>query len=199
MLNLDTSQPRRLEAIVVGASAGGIEALGCILPLLPSTVAIPVVVVVHLPPRAPSSLVDVFSSRCALPVREPRDKEPASRGIWFGPPDHHLLIEGDRTFALSVDEPVHCSRPSIDVLFESAADVYGPALAGVVLTGASHDGADGARAIRVSGGLVVVQDPATAESTIMPTAAIGRSQPQCVGAPGEIGAFLRDLDLRARE
>ena len=186
----------RVEAVVIGTSAGGIGALGVLLPALPATTPFPIVVVVHLPPREPSPLVGVFASRCAIRIREVRDKEPAAGGVvWFAPPNYHLLIETDRTFALSIDAPVNHSRPSIDALFESAATAYGPALLAVVLTGASEDGADGAAAVRDAGGIVLVQDPETAEMSLMPRAALARARPHAVGTVQEIAAVLRTAAL----
>ena len=181
---------RRVDAIVIGASAGGIEALGRLLPALPADLGVPVVIVVHLPPQRPSLLVAIFAPRCALPIREPQDKEPLAPGhIYFAPPDYHLLIERDRTFALSVEEPVHFSRPSIDVLLESAAEVYGARLLAIVLTGASRDGAHGAERVRRAGGLVAVQDPNSAEAQVMPLAAIERARPQLIGRLPELASF----------
>jgi two-component system chemotaxis response regulator CheB len=180
------------QALVIGASAGAVEALSIILPAVPKTSRIPIIVVVHLPPNRPSLLPELFSARCRVPVREPEDKEPASPGvIWFAPSNYHLLIERDHTFSLSVDEPVKFSRPSIDVLFESAADAYGEKLCGVVLSGANDDGALGACAIRNRGGLVVVQDPNSAEAREMPGSAIKLANPQLVASLSEIAEFLR--------
>jgi len=188
----ETPLPTRIDSVVIGASAGAIEALGELLPLLPRGTPWPVVVVVHMPPGKPSLLVPIFARKCALPVREPEDKQSIKPGIWFAPPDYHLLIEGDRTFALSIDPLVNYSRPSIDVLFESAADAYGPALVSIVLTGANEDGAKGARAVRDAGGFVIVQEPTTAEAPRMPQAAIDRASPQRVANVAEIGRALRD-------
>ena len=184
--------PRRIDAVVIGVSAGAIDALGALLPPLPATTPWPVLVVVHLPPNQPSLLASLFSRRCALPVLEPHDKRPITPGIWFAPPDYHLLIAADRSFCLSVDQPVNHSRPSVDVLFETAAEAYGAALVGVVLTGANGDGAEGARAIRAAGGFVVVQDPETAEVRTMPAEAIQRANPQWVAAIPEIARALRE-------
>jgi two-component system, chemotaxis family, protein-glutamate methylesterase/glutaminase len=160
-------------AVVIGGSAGAIQSLLHVLPGIRATAAISIVTVVHLPPRRPSLLTELFSQRCSLPVREPCDKEPVTRGIWFAPPDYHLLIERDRTFSLSLDEPDLHSRPSIDALFESAAHCYGGALIGIVLTGASRDGARGVRAIREQGGrcFALTADGST-DLSIMPRAAI---------------------------
>lgn len=179
-----------IEAIVIGASAGAVAALSVLLPALPADLRAPVVVVVHLSSRTPSLLAAVFAPRCALPVAEPEDKQPLAPGIWFAPPDYHLLIEHDRTFSLSVDDPVHWSRPSIDVLLQSATDAYGASLAAVILSGANDDGASGAAAVRRAGGLVLVQDPATAEAPEMPRASIAAATPQLVGTLDEIAQAL---------
>jgi two-component system chemotaxis response regulator CheB len=162
-----------VEALVIGGSAGAIRALLYLLPTLSAVTTVPIIIVVHLAPRRPSLLPELFSERCALPVREPCDKEPVVRGIWFAPSDYHLLIERDRTFSLSLDEPHLHSRPSIDTLFESAADCYGPGLVGAILTGASRDGARGARTICHAGGLCFALNPdATSDISTMPRAAI---------------------------
>jgi two-component system chemotaxis response regulator CheB len=165
-----TRQPVR--AIVVGASAGAVQALSAILPRLPATFRIPLLIVVHVP-DVPSGLVALFKSKCAVPVREPEDKEPIVPGTaYFAPPGYHLLVEADARLALSVDAPVLFSRPAVDILFETAADVFGAHLLGIVLTGANEDGARGARAIAAAGGRVIVQDPATAFAQAMPRAAL---------------------------
>lgn len=162
-----------LEAIVVGASAGAVDALSTLLPALPSGYPLPIMVVVHIPPDKDSILAELFRAKCRVDVHEAEDKEPILAGrAYFAPPDYHLLVERDRRLSLSSDEPVSFSRPSIDVLFETAADAYGPGLLGVVLTGANHDGARGLRAIQDAGGLVLVQDPALAHSREMPQAAL---------------------------
>ncbi len=183
--------PSPIEAIVIGASAGAIDALGELLPLLPSTAPWPVVIVVHLPPNRPSLLASLFARKCELTVREAEDKLPATPGIWFAPPDYHLLVESERTFALSIDPPMNHSRPSVDVLFETAADAYGAGLVAIVLTGANSDGANGAKAVREAGGFVIVQDPKTAPSTMMPEHAIAR-------APTVGGGHRRDWESAAR-
>lgn len=180
----------RAEAVVVGGSAGAVDVLGTLLPDLPADFPLPIIVVVHLPARRTSLLPPLFAARCALPVREPEDKQPIERGVWFAPPDYHLLVESDHTFSLSIDQPVRFSRPSIDVLFESAARAYGPGLLGVVLTGANDDGAEGAQAIRKFGGVLAVQSPETAVASEMPRAAIERSSPQCVGAVHELATMM---------
>ncbi|WP_426753419.1 chemotaxis protein CheB [Myxococcus sp. Y35] len=184
----------RIDAVVVGASAGGVEALGLVLPSLPRQFRPAVLVVIHQPRERRSLLVDIFSARCALPVREAQDKEPVLPGtLYFAPPDYHLLVDDGPSLALSVDEPVLFSRPSIDVLFESAADTYGHRLAGFVLTGANSDGARGLAAIRQAGGVTVVQRPDTAQVAIMPAAALARGPADFVLSLEQMAHLLRML------
>ncbi|UXY15367.1 chemotaxis protein CheB [Chitiniphilus purpureus] len=162
-----------LQAVVIGASAGGIEALLRLLPALPATCACPIVTVLHLPEGHTSLLPEVFAPRVALAVKEADEKEVLQPGtLYFAPPGYHLLIESDRTFALSIDAPVHYSRPSIDVLFQSAATVYGGSLAAVLLTGANEDGATGLARVVECGGRVLIQDPDEAQIAVMPKAGI---------------------------
>jgi two-component system chemotaxis response regulator CheB len=185
---------RRVEAIVIGASAGGIEALSVLLPALPKTLRASVFVVLHLPRDRPSLLVEIFAPRCPLPIREAEDKEPAAPGtVYFAPPDYHLLLERDRRLALSTDDPVHFSRPSIDVLFESAAEVYGERLLGIILTGANEDGADGLQAVHRAGGLTVVQQPDTAHVPLMVMSALKRTQADFVLPLERISDLLGSL------
>ena len=192
MLNSATTRSVPLEAVVIGASAGAIEALRQLMRPLSQNLKLPIIVVVHLPPRRKSLLPELFQPLCAAHVAEPMDKQPiVGGGIWFAPPDYHLLIEG-RHFALSVGAPVLFSRPSVDVLFESAAYAYGASLTGVVLSGANEDGAAGARSIRQHGGHVYVQDPRQALARTMPEAAIRLANPQFVGSLAAIAALLCD-------
>lgn len=162
-----------IEAVVIGASAGAVQALTQILPVLPEDYALPVLIVVHVPSDRSNMLIPHFQAKCRIQVGEAEDKEPISGGsIYFAPPDYHLLVEADRTISLSVDEQVHHSRPSIDVLFESAADAFGAALVGVILTGANQDGAAGLRAITDAGGHALIENPADAFAPAMPRAAL---------------------------
>ena len=163
----------RIKAVAIGASAGGVQALLQILPSLPARYPLPVLVVVHVPPDRSNALVPLFQSKCQVEVKEAEDKEPVLPGVvYFAPSDYHLLVEADGSLSLSSDELVNHSRPSIDVLLESSADAFGPALAGVVLTGANCDGALGLRAILDAGGVAVVEDPETAYASMMPAAAL---------------------------
>lgn len=160
-------------AVVIGASVGAIHALLVLLPALPADYPVPVFVVVHVPPDKKGALAGLFAARCSIAVKEAEDKEPVRPGtVYFAPADYHLLVEQDLTLSLSSDEPVLYSRPAIDVLFESAADAYGDGLTGVILTGASHDGARGLKAVCAAGGTALVQTPASAEGTSMPLAAL---------------------------
>lgn len=162
-----------IEAIVIGGSAGAIEALSLILPALPQGFRPPVFVTVHIPISRPSLLAPLFADKCELPVQEAEDKTPIEPGvIYFAPPDYHLLVESKNLLSLSVEETVNYSRPAIDVLFESAADIYEDRLLGVILTGANHDGAEGLRRIMERGGAGVVQLPETAYAKEMPSAAL---------------------------
>lgn len=184
----------RIEAVVLGASAGAIEALSVLLTVLEDDYALPLMIVVHSPPDPPSVVADLFQAKCRVEVKEAEDKEPIRGGvIYFAPANYHMLVEPDRRLSLSVDDPVLFSRPSIDVLFESAADAYGPNLAGVVLTGASSDGAQGLRAVCEAGGLGIVQDPKSAHAAAMPQAAVDACPDACVLSLIQIATVLRDL------
>jgi two-component system chemotaxis response regulator CheB len=164
--------PMALKAVAIGASAGGVQALSKLLPTLPAGYPLPVLIVVHVPPDRDNALVPLFRDKCRVEVKEAEDKEQTRPGvIYFAPADYHLLVEADGTLALSSDELVNFSRPSIDVLLETAADAFGPALAGVVLTGANEDGALGLRAVGAAGGFAIVEDPASAYASAMPDAA----------------------------
>lgn len=177
-------------AVVIGASAGAVQALSIILPALDVGYCLPVITVVHVP-LGRSGLAPLFQTKCRLPVREPDDKEPIEAGtIYFAPPDYHLLVETDHTISLTMDEPVMFSRPSIDVLFESAAEIYGSALTAVLLTGANEDGAKGLSAVAAAGGTVLIEDPETAFVATMPAAGIARCQTARVASLEKIAAHL---------
>lgn len=183
-----------VELVAIGASAGGVAALLTLLSPLPANYALPIVAVLHLLPRRQSQLGSVLAHRLALPVREAQDKEPIEPGhIYLASANYHLLVELDRTFSFSSEPPVSFARPSIDVLMDSAADAYGPALAGVLLTGANMDGAEGMAAIKSQGGLTVVQQPQDADVATMPQAAIDRCSPDHVMPLREIQQMLLRL------
>jgi two-component system chemotaxis response regulator CheB len=162
-----------IDAIVIGASAGGVEAVGTLLQALPLPYTPSLIVVIHIPADPPSLLAEIFQARCRLPVHEALDKEHVEPGtVYVAPPGYHLLVKADRTLALSRHPPVAFSRPSIDVLFEAAAAAYGDRVLGIVLSGANNDGAAGLAAIRAAGGRGWVQAPADARAAAMPQAAI---------------------------
>lgn len=168
---------KRYKAIVIGTSAGGIEASVHILGRLPAQFALPIILVQHLHKDQNNALVRFYRNCTALKVEEAEEKEKIQPGhVYIAPPDYHLLLERDETLSLSVDEKVNYSRPSIDVLFESAADVYSSELVGVLMTGANHDGARGLQKIKEYGGLAVIEDPATAKFPEMPKSALACTQ-----------------------
>lgn len=160
------------ELVVVGASLGGLRALEILLAGLPKSFLASMAVVQHRHKDSDDTLIKFLQQYSVLPLKEAEDKESLVPGqVYLAPADYHLLVEAD-SFALSTDAPVSYARPSIDVLFESAADAYAEKVIGVILTGANHDGAQGVTKIKACGGLTVVQDPVTAESRTMPDAAI---------------------------
>lgn len=158
------------QLVVIGTSLGGLRALSLLLPDLRSSFATPIAIVQHRHKSSRSSIIDFLQPYSVLPIREVEDKDPIQPGvIHLAPADYHLLVEADH-FTLSIDDPVSFARPSIDVLFETAAETFGPEAIGVILTGANQDGALGAKVLKAQGGIVIVQDPATAESPVMPAA-----------------------------
>jgi two-component system chemotaxis response regulator CheB len=182
------------ELIVVGTSLGGLNALSALLGNLPCSLRVPVVVVQHRGPDADGSLARLLANRSALTVVDAEDKMPLEPcHAYLAPPDYHLMIESRGLVALSTDAPVRSARPSIDVLFESAAQVYGPSVIGVVLTGASADGADGLRCIKQRGGIAVVEDPTTAECATMPSAALAATPVASVMPISRMADYLTAL------
>jgi two-component system, chemotaxis family, protein-glutamate methylesterase/glutaminase len=185
----------QIEAIVIGASAGGLDALRIILTGLPDNYRLPIIVVLHIPEDRESRLVELFTHFVDLPVKEAMDKDHIAAGtLYFACAGYHLSIESDHCFSLSCELPVLYSRPSINILMESAALAYGPALAGILLTGASEDGAEGMARIAEYGGLTIVQDPAEAQMAIMPKAALKYIQPDMILRLNEIHHLLLRLE-----
>lgn len=187
-----------LRFVAVGASWGGLEALGRLLGALPRTFRAPMAVVQHRGTSTPEGAMRHYlATRCPLAVVDAQDKEPVTDGtVYLAPPDYHLLVD-DGFLSLSVDPPVAFSRPSVDVLFESAADCFGDGLVAVILTGANSDGAKGALAVKRAGGTVLVQDPAEAERPEMPAAAIAAGAADGVLPVAGIAARLIELDRAA--
>lgn len=190
-------QAEQFDAVVVGTSAGGVEALLRIFPRLHAGFPLPILTVIHLPPDARGGVADLFAMKCKLRVKEAEDKEPIEPGcIYFAPPNYHLLVEPDRRLSLSSEEAVMYSRPSIDVLFESAADVYGERLLAVVLTGASSDGAKGLSKVCNAGGVGVVESPDSAHVPTMPLSAMQACDDARQMSLSQIGDLLRQFEPR---
>lgn len=179
--------------VTVGASWGGLGALIHLLSALPKDFCMPIVVAQHRHPKARHPLELLLAPRTALSVREAQDRDTLAPGVvYLAPADYHLLVEPG-FLSLSLDEQVRYSRPSIDVLFESAADAYADRLVGVILTGSNRDGADGIATVKRCGGLAVVQDPDTAERREMPDAAIAAAPVDHVLGLAEIASLLREM------
>jgi two-component system chemotaxis response regulator CheB len=187
------------ELVVIGASWGGLRAVGMVLDGLGDASSAAIVVAQHRGTGGGERLAPLLQRHTRLPVREAEDKDTLTPGsIYLAPPDYHTLIESDGTIALSTEAAVRHARPSIDVLFRSAAEAYRARCVGVVLTGANEDGADGLALIKQLGGVAVVQDPRTAERREMPSAAMEATNADVVLPLEEIGLFLRGLLLEAR-
>ena len=186
------------ELVVIGTSWGGLHALRRVLGGLPAKFDVPVVVVQHRHRDSDHLLVSLLQDHTALTVNEIEDKtELAPGGVYVAPAEYHVLVEAGH-LALSTEEPVRYSRPSIDVTFESAADSYGARTIGVIMTGANDDGARGLRRIADRGGAAIVQDPSTAESAVMPAAALKLVPEAKVATIEQIGGIVAKLVARSR-
>jgi two-component system, chemotaxis family, protein-glutamate methylesterase/glutaminase len=184
----------RRDAVVIGGSLGGQQALCSLLPQLPARYPLPVIVVLHRHRHAQDLPGRWLSEVCALPVCAVEDKSPIVPGqLYVCPANYHVLIEAGHTFALSIEPPVNFARPSIDVLFESAAQVYRQRLVGVLLSGASSDGAAGLAAIKARGGAVYCQDPRSALEPTMPEAGCGATRVDRVASAQSIGRELSEF------
>jgi two-component system, chemotaxis family, protein-glutamate methylesterase/glutaminase len=190
---------RKTEIVVIGTSMGGLRALKTIFPGLPAEFCVPIAVVQHRHKASGDGLAVLLGRSAQLPIVDVEDQQPIEPGfIYLAPADYHLYVERG-SFSLSTDAAVSYSRPSIDVLFESAADAYTGGVIGIVLTGANCDGAKGAQRIKEVGGLVVVQDPETAEAPAMPRAAIEATQVDQILRLEEIAPYLVKVCKPARE
>ncbi len=185
------------EAVVVGVSAGGMDALPRILKPLPKDFQLPIIIVQHTHPSGDDGFfVRYLNQRCQLEVSEATNNESIEKGkVYLAPADHHLFIDKDKSIALSTTNRVNHSRPSIDVLFHSAADVYQSGVIGIILTGATADGAKGMKSIDDNGGITIAQDPQTAKSAVMPNAAIEACEIDYIlpleGIPEELLKLIR--------
>jgi two-component system chemotaxis response regulator CheB len=183
--------------IVIGCSSGGLHALKRIFASISAGFPLPFATVQHLSSESSGALAGLLAQNAQIPVKEAEDKEPVQPGtVYLAPAGYHLLIEADATFSLSVDEKENYSRPSIDTLFESAADVYGARLTGVILSGSNSDGARGLAKVQARGGYTIVQDPGSAEAGEMPLAALKACTPDQILPLEKIGPFLNSLGKR---
>lgn len=183
------------EAIVIGVSAGGMNALKVMFSILPKDFNLPIIIVQHISPRSDNQWIKLLNDKSNLYMKEADEKEKIEHGIvYIAPPNYHLLIEKNKTFSLTIDERVNYARPSIDVLFESAAEVYKNKLIGVVLTGSSSDGTNGIKRIKECAGLAIIQNPKTAESHYMPASAIAAVKPDYILSLEDITDLLVKLD-----
>jgi two-component system, chemotaxis family, protein-glutamate methylesterase/glutaminase len=185
----------RTELIVMGGSWGGISSSISVLSGLPAQFPIPIVLVLHRLKNFESGLLEIYRKKIILNFQEVEDKEKIQKGVvYIAPANYHLLFEKDKTFSLDVSEHENYSRPSIDVTFSSAADIYGPKLTGILLSGANKDGSRGLKYIVEKGGTAIVQDPAEAEVAIMPESAIAHLKPHCfIYSLKEIQHYLLSL------
>ncbi len=184
----------KYKAIVIGSSAGGMDALRIILSALPEDFSLPILIVQHVSPSSDNYITKYLDKLCKLNIKEADEKENIQVGkVYFAPPNFHLLVEKDNTLSLSTDSRVNFARPSIDILFETAAWAYGSSLIGIVLTGANFDGSNGLKIIKDFGGLTIVQDPKTAFSPTMPKCAIAATKVDHILPIDKIGEFLSSL------
>jgi two-component system, chemotaxis family, protein-glutamate methylesterase/glutaminase len=180
--------------LAIGGSAGSLQVVLLLLTALSDSFPMPVLVILHRNGVFESSLEDLFASRTNMPIKEVEEKEQLHNGVvYICPPDYHVLLEQDHSFSLDYSERIHFSRPSIDVTFRSTADVYGPGLICLLLSGGNADGVEGMQYAQERGGLTIVQDPATAEVPYMPQQAVTRMKPDFIITADQIPAFVRDL------
>jgi two-component system, chemotaxis family, protein-glutamate methylesterase/glutaminase len=188
----------KFEIATIGVSYGGLQALEVIFSGLPPNLPIAIAIVQHRHKSSDGELIEFLQQYSLLPVMEIRDKQPIRAGkVYLAPADYHLLIDSGH-FALSTEAPVAYARPSIDVLFETAADAYGDRVMGVILTGSSPDGARGLAKIKANGGVAIVQEPSTAVSRIMPDAAIAAVPTAKILPLSEITSYLVNLCISAK-
>ena len=191
---MQKSSGNQFRAVVIGASTGGVSALKILLGELPADFPVPVLVATHISPDSDDGLAVLLDTLCAIRVKEADEQEHLVSGtVYLAPANYHLLVERGGNLALSIDPPVNFARPSVDVLFESAAEAYGPELIGIILTGAGSDGSKGLLKIKNRGGMAIVQAPADAEMDSMPRSALQLLKADYVMPLKEIPSLLRLL------
>ena len=187
-------EKHQTEILVIGGSAGSLEVILYALPLLKNPLPISIIIVLHRKNNSDSTLTNLFKAKTRIPVKEAEEKEVIRAGhIYIAPPDYHLLIEKNRTFSLDYSEKVHFSRPSIDLTFQTAAETYRESLAGLLLSGANADGAEGLELIKLTGGIVAVQNPKTAEVSYMPQQALNKLEPDYILDIKQVADFINGL------
>lgn len=185
---------KKCEALIIGGSAGSLEVLLKTLPALRTDLSFPIVIVIHRKHGTDSLLPDLLSSRTKLRVKEVEEKEPLLAGtIYIAPSDYHLLIEQDHSFSLDYSEKINFSRPAIDATYQTAAEVYGGRLAGILLSGSNSDGVNGLKTIKAWGGLAAVQDPETAQVSYMPQQALLNVKIDHILNAETMGEFINSL------
>lgn len=185
----------RYEAIVIGVSSGGMKAMKIMFSHLPKDFKTPIIIVQHIGSHSDSQWIQLLNEAYFVGIKEADEKEKIEIGnVYYAQPNYHLLIEKDKTFSLTIDERVNYARPSIDVLFESAAEAYENRLIGIILTGSNNDGTKGIKRIQELGGLTIVQDPKTADAACIPASAISAIQPDLILTLEDIIKLLIKLD-----
>lgn len=183
-----------IELIVIGTSAGGVDILKKIAPAFSKSGRLKVAIVIHISPDGPNLIPSLMGDNCALKVKEAEPGEPMENDtVYIAPPDYHLCVEPNHILTLSSEEPLNFSRPSIDVLFDSAAYAYGNKVLGILLTGANNDGAEGMKKIQKMGGMTIVQKPSDAEWNVMPKAAIDMMKPDYILTTEEIINKIKNI------
>lgn len=177
--------------VIIGGSAGGLEVILGILSALDTKMAITIIIVLHRKFSYDSPLAELLGDRIEWPTREVEEKDPIlSQRVYLAPGDYHLLVENDHSFSLDVSEKINYSRPSIDISFESAAEVYGTDLTAILLSGANSDGVEGLKKVKQYGGTCIVQDPATAEVSYMPQQALNEAPVDFIVNGDDMAVFL---------
>lgn len=190
----ENSVTQTIEVIVIGGSAGSLDVILKLIPALRPRLPVAIIIITHRKASSEEILVDLLNAKSTWPVREAEEKDPITPNtIYIAPTDYHLLIEQDRSFSLDVSEKINYSRPSIDITFESAAEVYGPSVLGILLSGANADGVKGLQYIKARGGLCIVQDPDTADVDYMPRQAIEQVKVDKVLPADQLADYINKL------
>lgn len=180
--------------VVIGGSAGSLDVILHVLPLLKKGLSIPIIIVLHRKTSEENILADLLAAKTKLPVREVEDGDAIDAGtIYIVPADYHLLLEKEGSFSLDASEKVNYSRPSIDVTFESASEAFGAGVIAILLSGGNADGSEGMKRIKANGGICIVQSPETATAPFMPREAIREVAVDSIMSAGEIAVYMNGL------